>query len=512
MSAQHLLSLLLLPLLIISSVTANPLTVKKEVSTSRQWKGTETPGSSGLSLLNEVIAEAPALRLAENRALVQAIAADLLWASDERRARVLFDEAFASLSQVAGTVPRDEAEQEGLLRVYGEVRQEMLQLAARRDPQLARALLRATGQPAQEQGDELHLKIGLAMQMVMKDPEQAAVLAAETLKRGVSGELTELILRLQSIDHEAAARLASAVVIKLQSSSLFTSEETVQVALDLLRIGSESAVAREPLLDQQALRALAEALAVESTRSPDDNSLLLALQPLLPQVERYAPTRAPFVRRQLTRLNAVASEQGEPPGDDPAESAALTETIHATAKEGQEDEARLSPATTLPTPEERVAVLIESAKAMARKNENGRAIELLEEAHGLIGGRARNLAQFCAQLQVAAAFAPLAPEKSFSIIESAVDHINELANAATTVDGFITERQIARDDELGLKAISGYLSVFPEEDAEGFALLARTRFDDMRHIADRLQRSELRIMARLLILQSVMTPVRAADL
>lgn len=462
----------------------------------------------GLSLLGEVINEAPAMRLAENRALVQAMAADLLWAFDERRARALFGEAVTNLGQVAVTIPRDEAEREALLRTHGEVRQEVLQIAARRDPQLARALLRVTDQPAQRQGDELHLEMGLAMQMVAKHPEQAAGLAAETLKRGVSGELTELIVRLQSRDRAAAASLASAVATKLQSSDLFASEEAAHVALDLLRIASESVATRAPLLHQQALQALADTLAVESIKNPDDNGLLLALQPLLPQVERYAPAHAPLIRRRLVRLKAAAVEHGEPLDDDVMGSAAPEDMIQAAATEGREDEVLRSPAAPR-APEERVAVLIELAKAMTGKNEKGRAVELLEEAHGLIGGRARNLAQLRAQLQVAGAFAPLEPERSFGIVESAVDQINELANAAAIINGFITEAQIARDDELVLKTVSGYLSVFPEEDAEGFAQLARTKFNAMRHVADRLQRNELRIMVRLLILQSVLAPPRA---
>ena len=44
-------------------------------------------------MLDELIEQAPALRLPENRLWVAAFAADLLWTRDEKRARALFNEA-----------------------------------------------------------------------------------------------------------------------------------------------------------------------------------------------------------------------------------------------------------------------------------------------------------------------------------------------------------------------------------------------------------------------------------
>lgn len=462
-----------------------------------------------LSLLDEVISEAAALRLAENRALVQASAADLLWSFDERRARALFDEAVTNLGQINAAAPRDELERDSLLRAYEEVRREALQIAARRDPRLARALLRTTAGPVQGTDDGPNLGVSIALQVAADDPDLAAGLAAETLKLGISGELPELVLRLQSRDGRVAAKLADAVTTRLQSSSLLSSANAAQVALDLLRIGSESASSRIPLLDQSSLRALADELITESVRSQDDDGLLLALEPLLPIIDRYAPTRAPLVRRRLARIKA-AGETGDSAADGVAGGTAGDDV---TSSPGRDDrEAGAGRTAAAPVPEDRVAALIESAKAMTARDEKRRAAESLEEAYSLIGVRARSLSQLCEQLQIAGAFAPLDAARGLGIAASAVDQINELADAAVVVDGFITEAQIARDGELVLKAVSGYLSAFPEEGVEGLAMLARAKFDGLRRIADRLQRAELRIMARLLILRSVMSPSQVVNL
>jgi hypothetical protein len=160
---------------------------------------------------------------------------------------------------------------------------------------------------------------------------------------------------------------------------------------------------------------------------------------------------------------------------------------------------------TLWTPEERVSVLVQLAKTLIKRNEKKRDVALLEEAHGLVRNRARNFVQLGAQLQVACAFAPLDAARSFGIIEPVLDQLNELANAAVVVDGFMTEEQLARNDELELKFVSDYMDALSDEDTADFALLTHTRFDDMQRVVNKLQRSELRIMARLLLVRSALT-------
>lgn len=450
----------------------------------------------GLSLLREVAGEASGLRLAENRALVQATAADLLWPFDERLARSLLDEATANLNQLAG----DEAEQESLLRVYGAVRQDVLRVAARRDPQFARSLLQSAGHPAGWPDDASHFEMSLAMQMAAKDPEQAAVFATETLKRGLPTELPELITRLRDTDRKAAAKLAGAVAVKLRASNLANSEGAARVALELLRLGSEAAATPAPLLDQQSLRGLADALAAEAVSSRDDEALLLAVRPLLPEVERYAPARAPLVRRQLARLDAGAAEPG---GWSDEDAGTDEEAVESAAKRVAADGP--PPRANTQGVEERVAALVETAKALAAKNEEGASLKLLEEARGLVGSRARNLAQLCAQLQLAEAFAEVDPARGLDIAEAAVRHINELAEAAVVVDGFVTDGQIAREGELVLKSVSASAVVFAQEEDEGFSRLARADFKGARRVVDGLQRPELRLMARLLILRKLLT-------
>src|SRR5437763_8082402 len=55
-----------------------------------------------LSLLDDTLQSAQALKLAENRAVIRAQAADLLWKRDEKRARSLFRDAVLDLAAATG--------------------------------------------------------------------------------------------------------------------------------------------------------------------------------------------------------------------------------------------------------------------------------------------------------------------------------------------------------------------------------------------------------------------------
>ena len=91
-----------------------------------------------LQLLDDTLQSAQALKLAENRAVIRAQAADLLWKRDEKHARALFRDAFADLV-AAGA---DSAKNDRASRMLAQLRPQLLYMVAARDPQFALDLLR----------------------------------------------------------------------------------------------------------------------------------------------------------------------------------------------------------------------------------------------------------------------------------------------------------------------------------------------------------------------------------
>ena len=69
-------------------------------STDQRDKDKPTPEKIAVSLLDQLLADAGALKLPENRVYVQISAGDLLWDRDEPRARVLFGEAGSGIADM----------------------------------------------------------------------------------------------------------------------------------------------------------------------------------------------------------------------------------------------------------------------------------------------------------------------------------------------------------------------------------------------------------------------------
>jgi hypothetical protein len=160
---------------------------------------------------------------------------------------------------------------------------------------------------------------------------------------------------------------------------------------------------------------------------------------------------------------------------------------------------------TLRTNEERVMMLAHLATGTAAKGEKKIALQLLEEARGMLPSRAKNFTQLGAQLAVARGFAPLDAARSLAILEPVVDQLNELLAAAVVLGSFITE-ELIRDDEImmePLTMISNELFVNYLGDVNA---LASADFERTKALADRFLRDEIRISARLLLAQSILAP------
>ena len=135
--------------------------------------------------------------------------------------------------------------------------------------------------------------------------------------------------------------------------------------------------------------------------------------------------------------------------------------------------------------DERVGMLIQLARAVAVKGDQKGAVNFLEEAWTLIGGRAKGQSQFIMQLQLAQGYAPFAPARALEIVEASITHLNELVAAAAVLDGFGQEA-FAQDE---LKAQDGYLwNSLATQSGETLATLARVNFDHARSAADRFKR------------------------
>lgn len=449
------------------------------------------PKERALALLSRAIEEAQILRLAENRVLVMGEAADLMWPSDERRARDLFKAAASSLSEILVDGEKGLRE-DGGLETYVELRQRLLEILLRRDAQAALEFATKTRLPSQVD-DEFQFDLTLATQLAVAAPEKAGQAAERSLAKGLSYRLGAIVARIRERDENAATKLVGSILTRLQSENLATNHEAALVASSILQMaggagaGSPGTATRPlPLVTgRQSFRDLMEKFAAAALKtSSSDPALLLSLQEV--DVERYAPALAPRVRgkiEELTKLSNSGGDGGRMMGvEDVEEPVACCRSA----------------------PDERhIEELTRQAAVEAEQGEKKLALGLLREASALLGGaRARNPAQLYAKLHVARTYAALNDHaQSFSIMESVIDQLNELADAAEVADGFINEEPFFRDEEMMLRLVGK----FPDDNVQALiAALSEADFSSTETTAKRLRRVELRIFVYLLIARGVL--------
>jgi hypothetical protein len=352
MSTKHLFAIALSILLYISTLAlaqtpAPDSPAKKPDGTAKaeeQEAAKKAREKKALTLLEEVIGEAGSLKSLENRMRIQAIAADLLWSRNEKRARALMSEAISNFTEFAGSVgaqcPECYAEIQGAIQMRGQ----LLQIIARHDPALALEFLRSSrlqtaSQPSLERfvnQMETEQEQSLATAIAQRDPKLAEQMAEESMRNGLSYNLTSVVSQLRSKDIEAAQKLAAAILNRLQSENLSANLAAFNVAVGVVRdlqvsqqddddedqnsgssantpgdrsANSAQAVLKLSDLQDLAKRIVAAALTISpSTVANYYNAYMSNLQSVMTQLEKLVPEQAATLGDKITAFK----EQSDP--------------------------------------------------------------------------------------------------------------------------------------------------------------------------------------------------------
>jgi hypothetical protein len=590
MSFKHLVSTLAL-VLVIQSFSAAQTPATQEPTKPEDKEARQALEQKALALLDVVIADSESLK-PMNRLRLQITAADLLWPHDEKRARKIFVKSIGDFNELVSNLDPSDPNFYNNIQAPAQLYNEILQMLAQHDPQMALDFLHQTHLPRLPQNpsrfvepsQELQMETQLADQIAAKDPKLALQAGLEILDKGMTSNLPSLIQQLQEKDRDAAAKLASAFINKLQSENLLLNNEAASAAINLLRIvhseQSHAVTANDkplvapnstPILDAQAYRDLIDltlnaALAAPLPANPSAwqerniaQTLLTGMKEMMSDIEQYAPTRVAALQRRVADFSQsidagsrfwqdnqevfekgsvedilalapkVAPEMrdqiyqqaawkamGQGEGDrarqiindnisNPINRRQMLEQVERQiaskdAGEGKLEQARLA-LTRLRTNEDRAGMLIQLANTVASKGDKKTALQLLDEARGLVSNRPENYNQLELQLQLAQAFSSLDPKRSFEIIEPLVAQFNELLSAAEVLNGF--GQQYFKDGELIWQGSP--LSQVLGQSSEELGSLALADFDRARDVAGRFQRLEARLMAQLSIARQALS-------
>lgn len=227
-------------------------------TTEEQEKEKAERQKNAYRLLDQIVDETQSLRLPENRVRVQTTAADLLWDSNQARARSLFSMAAESVAEMGRQQQNNNNNRRGgpqnADRRAFQLRQDLVLTAARHDAQLAYQLLAITKPaalpppqvvdargPRPQINPEDNLEQQLLGRIAALDPKLAAQNADQMMDKGqFPRSLTEVLNNLYKQDPDAAAKLADKTVKKLQATNLLTNAEAATLAQMLLMRGPRS--------------------------------------------------------------------------------------------------------------------------------------------------------------------------------------------------------------------------------------------------------------------------------
>jgi hypothetical protein len=302
----------------------------KQLTKEEEQKKKEELRKKVKETLEAAVSDVASLKSLENKTFFQVRIACLLWSYDEKGARSLLDDAQGLAASMINdpkiSIHRSDIERETWERRV-RLREELISMSAKRDPQAALEFLRHTkfvipqySMQSDRAGDvlrsETRVEQKLALQVAKNDPKRALEIAEASLKKGISPEINELVRVVFEKDKEAGKKLAGAILSKLKSTDHTERGPGIEVALRLLEeeyasrrpgasVGENmpGAGKRQPVLDDQALKEwnnlliqkfllIGKSLQNGSLNDKGYFDYLSILVRLLPEIEKLSPTPA----------------------------------------------------------------------------------------------------------------------------------------------------------------------------------------------------------------------------
>lgn len=217
-----------------------------------------------LEMVDQAVGEAPTLKLSQNRAIIYALAGDLYWKFDEKRARELFRNSGSELILLNAENEKEKKDNDdpyAMIFEFTGARNEILPLIAKNDADLALELLVQTrsaklteaiakaSQPnaKQNQGmfnfdpddyrvrQEISLEQRFATLAAEQNPEKAIKLFKESMAKGLSYNLFPLLQKIYQKDEKKAVALADDIVKQIVDTDLTKKAMDLDVAIRFLQ-------------------------------------------------------------------------------------------------------------------------------------------------------------------------------------------------------------------------------------------------------------------------------------
>lgn len=286
-----------------------------------------------LEMLDQAISEAATLKLAQNRAVVYALAGDLYWQFDEKRGRDMFRSSANEIMTANIEAEKEKKDTDdpyaGIFEFGSDIRSEILPLIAKHDADMALEMLVQTrpaklveamakaGQPnAKESGmfdfnpdryrvqQEVALEQRFALLAAEQNPDKAIKLIKDSLAKGISYNVLPLLQKIFEKDPKKAQSLADDVVAKIVDTDLTKKPDDMSAAVRFLQAAtnpnaSQSTDKKKFKFTDTQLRDIANKLATTYLQAtPMSLQLSMSLMQVMADLEKFVPERIPVLKQK----------------------------------------------------------------------------------------------------------------------------------------------------------------------------------------------------------------------
>lgn len=546
--------------LIISLTTA----VLPQTSDADKKEKEEKLKEDTVLFLRETASDISNLRTVENRIGFSSEIAALMWFYDEKEARAMFNNVTTDFRQMLQqldaqlnatkfdeessemySVPflRGSDQKAQLYRKFSKVmsvRQQITTALAEHDALLAYSFFNDTGSaitnPKFKQ-QNYEMSTYFEMQILQKIAEQNAAKGLEfgrkSLAKGVKPNHIDLLEKIYDKDAESGAAFGEEIISKLKSDNGAESWEKRYLYSRILSLGLKNKKAikdkptQKPVFSEQSLRDVSE-LAAQYVLNMEGGTNGVADTDLINSIEQFAPSRAAQIR-QKTKVYSSNSNVSYSNSN-----SAISMTIEDKKRKARPEEETFETLKNLETKklsdEERAKAIAEAgkmiekiedpnAKMMAlsglavqirKSGDKDLALEIMKQAESFVNQTPKSYVDYVQMWMLAGSYAQIEPDKSFPILESAVLNLNDTISAFIKVAEFIdTNGEIMEDGEVQVSGFGGggitrELTGVMVMSGPTLKNLAEADFNRTRNLTNKFDRTEVRILAKMLVLRAML--------
>jgi len=311
------------------SVAAQTSPTESQTEKEKARKETE---NRVLEILDQVVSDAATLKLPQNRAVVFAIAGDLYWKFDEKRARELFRNCESEMLTANFETDKDKKESDnfydGIFDFGADYRSDVLPLIAKHDADLAlemlvktrtaklAAAIAKTAQPAAKQDSsffafnpedwlvkqEIALEQRFAVLAAEQSPDKAIKLLKDSLAKGISWNVMPLLQKINKKDEKKAVSLADDLIKKLVETDLTKRNDDLNAAVQFLLYATNPNQPKNPKeklfkFSDTQVKDIANKLAATFLTPSKAIQTMMAMNRAMPGLEKVIPEKIAIIKQ-----------------------------------------------------------------------------------------------------------------------------------------------------------------------------------------------------------------------